>query len=303
MGVITIALVKALAISHLLRGPQLLIAVLLFFSADVFAKDIFKACIETKKAIEKRPSYDITWSTYLPETKETTNLFNTGNLSIPLVTGASSEATVMGVLGNPELTFKSSENKTSQAIQAISFDTIFSKVIEDKEKYPELVGYTMFDALKNSFSVSINDIYCDDYKNLNLRNVGKKKDALRRLMLVLLKANFSPYQAIDVINVDSRNAFLVRQGRGFEYHEMKDGKTFMVSTFGGKRTDVDIFLNSLSFDGKSDGDFEIAHEIVKNINSKSIQGWQKIIGLMKMQNYSELSVATVQEQIDYLTSH
>lgn len=281
---------------------QLLIAVLLFCSVDAFAKDMFKACIETKKTIEKRPSYDITWSTYLPETKETTNVFNTRNLSIPVVTGEYSEATVMRMLGNPELTFKSSEKSTSQSIQTISFDTIFSRVIEDQYKYPELVGYTAFDALKNSFSVSINDVNCDDYKNLNLSNVGTKKDALKRLMLVLVKANFSPYKAIDVINVDGRNAFLVRQEHGFEYHEMKDGKTFMVSTFSGKRTDVDIFLNSLSSNGIKSPDFEIAHEIVKNIHSKSIQGWQKVIGLMKMQKYSELSIATVQEQIDYLTS-
>lgn len=281
---------------------QLLITVLLFLSVDVFAKDIFKACIETKKTIEKRPSYDITWSTYLPETKETTNLFNTGNLSIPVVTGANSEATAMGMIGSPKLTFKSSEKSTSQSIQTISFDTIFSRVIEDQDKYPELVGHTAFDALKHSFSVSINDVNCDDYKNLNLSDVGTQKDAVKRLMLVLFKANFSPYQAIDVINVDGRNAFLIRQKHGFEYHEMKDGKTFMVSTFSGKRTDVDIFLNSLSSVGISGYDFEIAHEIVKNINSKSIQGWQKIIGLMKMQKYSEISIATVQEQINYLTS-
>jgi len=271
-------------------------------SFSMHAKNLYDVCVETKSMILKSPSNDITWITYIEKKYPDIEKFEFHEYSFPILVGKQREETAFGMIGSPELKFISRiDEKKILKMQSVNIDTFLSKRIEDSNKYPTLVGETAFSALKNSFSVSASDLDCDVFIGLKEKSNLDKKP-IRKLILVLLKSSFSPYKAIDVINIKGRDAFLIRTHLGFEYHEMVDGKTLNISLHTDDRDDIDRFISNLPNDKGIVTRSIVATELMKAIKSKDLSDWNRALKLMNERNYSDLSIDVIVEHIGHLTS-
>lgn len=275
---------------------NLFLFVALCVSLDVSASPLYKQCIEYKAMISKRPSLDVTWSDYHPRKDSLAPVLRVDKFQIPVLTDVTHEATILGTISHPKLAFMPTIEEFFGLAQFVKIDNQLSQSLP--YDHPELQYITAFEALEKSFSVASNSINCNQLD-------GDAPEAVNNsvnLILLLLKANFVPYDSIDVIKTKKVNSFLIRTKNGFEYHELRGGRNLSVTVFGAEDGDVNRFLNSVDNENAKIEKFEIASKILQSIESRSIYDWNDVIELMEKSSYRDSALKLVMEHIEYLTN-
>lgn len=177
--------------------------------------------------------------------------------------------------------------------QILFFNSLLSQSAE--KKFPPPFPDTVFEIIKESLSVTPDDVNC------NIAMPEEMNTLIKQSVMITTKSLYARSNTASAIRINGRNAFIITNNFGFEYFEMRNNKTLLMVVDTYEASDLDQFINSINSQNALSEPPIVTQAILEGVNSNKVADWENVLEIMKVNNYSESSTNDIIELISKLT--
>ncbi|MEE2025130.1 hypothetical protein [Alkalimonas mucilaginosa] len=256
--------------------------------------DLLSECLDRKSALEAVNVDVLTWKP-IEESNHKLPVLKLWGLSIPIVANQSPDIGIFNDVLSKRLALLDFDNGKLQTIET---DTFYSKKLNEEIAGTLVSEDDLFTILMESFAIRLSDLDCHAFQ---LRDMESENYLLhsRKLMLLLVKANYKPYKATGAIELPS--GFIITLETGFEYHTMRGGVSTSVTVFTNDSDDLYSFINTLNQPAKREFTSHILDEIVAIWDDDSPATWMRLHVYLKSIDAPQTTLDLVSEVAEKLT--
>ncbi len=277
----------------------IILALSIFFSANLFAmeNDAVSRCEHVIESAEKSGTGNLVIESISIGKAQNLPILSLWGGNIPILTDSGAEVGLFGGhLSNKRISFLERDKKRMQSI--LISDT-FTRDITEDSPYSVLKDKNIWDAILKSLKISSGKFDCHSIKR---KKTGEAdiEGYVRDLVLLSLKQVFLPRGSKGIVDVPSKDGFIVTRESGFVYYEKIDNMLIETFVYGSKKHDLQNFITTLQNMNKTKFESSIADIVLKTWKTNTINDWTLAKEKLTKLKVNEQLISSIDNQIDYL---
>ena len=261
---------------------NLILKLLIIFPTIAMANDYKAQCHELKSALKAKNNANLVWDDYSTSQLMAIEKIQMNGFEVPVIVTENVEYSAFYDSNSPGLTIMERDEDDDEGgfkSQMLFFNSLLSQSAE--KKFPPPFPDTIFEIIKESLSVTPDDVNC------NITTPEEMNTLIKQSVMITTKSLYARSNTASAIRINGRNAFIITNEFGFVYFEMRYGKTLMMVVDTYEASDLDQFINSLNSQNALSEPPIVTQAILEGINSNKVADWENVLKIMQVNNYSE----------------
>lgn len=275
---------------------NLILKLLIIFPTIAMANDYKAQCHELINILKAKNNANLVWGDYSTSKLMAIEKIQMNGFEVPIVVTENVEYSAFYGSNSPSLTIMERDEGDDEddfKSQILFFNSLLSQSAE--EKFPPPFPDTVFEIIKESLSVTPDDVNC------NITTPEEMNTLIKQSIMITTKSVYTRgNKANAAIRIDDRNAFVITNNFGFEYFEMRNNKTLRMVVDTYEASDLDQFINSLNSQNALSELPIVTKAILEGVNSNKVADWENVLKVMEVNNYSETPKNLIIELISKL---
>ncbi|BDF95847.1 hypothetical protein [Pseudoalteromonas sp. KAN5] len=275
---------------------NLILKLLIIFPTITMANDYKVQCHELINILKAKNNANLVWGDYSTSKLMAIEKIQMNGFEVPIIVTENVEYSAFYDSNSSGLTIMERDEDDDEGgfkSQILFFNSLLSQSAE--KKFPPPFPDTVFEIIKESLSVTPDDVNC------NITTPEEMNTLIKQSVMISTKSLYARSNKASAIRINGRNAFIITNNFGFEYFEMRYGKTLMMVVDTYEASDLDQFINSLNSQNTLSEPPIVNQAILEGINSNKVADWENVLKIMEVNNYSESSTNNIIELISKLT--
>lgn len=275
---------------------NLILKLLIIFPTIAMANDYKAQCHELINILKAKNNANLVWGDYSTSKLMAIEKIQMNGFEVPIIVTENVEYSAFYDSNSSGLTIMERDEDDDEGgfkSQILFFNSLLSQSAE--KKFPPPFPDTVFEIIKESLSVTPDDVNC------NITTPEEMNTLIKQSVMISTKSLYARSNKASAIRINGRNAFIITNNFGFEYFEMRYGKTLMMVVDTYEASDLDQFINSLNSQNTLSEPPIVNQAILEGINSNKVADWENVLKIMEVNNYSESSTNNIIELISKLT--
>lgn len=275
---------------------NLILKLLIIFPTIAMANDYKAQCHELKSVLKAKNNANLVWDDYSTSQLMAIEKIQMNGFEVPIIVTENVEYSAFYGNNSPSLIIMDrdeDDDEDDSKSQTLFFNSLLSQSAE--EKFPPPFPDTVFEIIKESLSVTPDDVNC------NITTSEEMNTLIKLSVMITIKSFYTRGNKANAIRIDGRNAFVITNEYGFEYFEMHNNKTLRMVVDTYEASDLDQFINSLNSQNALSEPPIVTQAILEGINSNKVADWENVLKIMQVNNYSETPKNFIIELISKLT--
>ncbi|MEM5551453.1 hypothetical protein WNY63_11995 [Pseudoalteromonas neustonica] len=275
---------------------NLILKLLIIFPTITMANDYKAQCYELKSALKAKNNANLVWDDYSTSKLMAIEKIQMNGFEVPIIVTENVEYSAFYDSNSPGLTIMERDEDDDEGgfkSQILFFNSLLSQSAE--KKFPPPFPDTVFEIIKESLSVTPDDVNC------NIAMPEEMNTLIKQSVMITTKSLYARSNTASAIRINGRNAFIITNNFGFEYFEMRNNKTLLMVVDTYEASDLDQFINSINSQNALSEPPIVTQAILEGVNSNKVADWENVLEIMKVNNYSESSTNDIIELISKLT--
>ncbi|WP_394193483.1 hypothetical protein [Pseudoalteromonas atlantica] len=261
---------------------NLILKLLIIFPTIAMANDYKAQCHELKSVLKAKNNANLVWGDYSTSKLMAIEKILMNGFEVPIIVTENVEYSAFYGNNSPSLIIMDrdeGDDEDDSKSQTLFFNSLLSQSAE--EKFPPPFPDTVFEIIKESLSVTPDDVNC------NITTPEEMNTLIKQSVMITIKSFYTRGNKVNAIRIDDRNAFVITNEFGFEYFEMYNNKTLRMVVDTYEASDLDQFINSLNSQNALSEPPIVTQAILEGINSNKVADWENVLKVMEVNNYSE----------------
>lgn len=275
---------------------NLILKLLIIFPTIAMANDYKAQCHELISILKAKNNANLVWGDYSTSKLMAIERIQMNGFEVPIIVTENVEYSAFYGNNSPSLIIMDrdeDDDEDDSKSQTLFFNSLLSQSAE--EKFPPPFPDTVFEIIKESLSVTPDDVNC------NITTSEEMNTLIKLSVMITIKSFYTRGNKANAIRIDGRNAFVITNEFGFEYFEMYNNKTLRMVVDTYEASDLDQFINSLNSQNALSEPPIVTQAILEGINSNKVADWENVLKIMEVNNYSETPKNFIIELISKLT--
>lgn len=274
---------------------NLILKLLIIFPTIAMANDYKAQCHELISILKAKNNANLVWDDYSTSQLMAIEKIQMNGFDVPVIVTKNVEYSAFYNSNSPGLTIMERDEDDDEGgfkSQMLFFNSLLSQSTE--KKFPPPFPDTIFEIIKESLSVTPDDVDC------NITTPEEMNTLIKQSVMITTKSLYARGNKANAIRIDDRNAFVITNEFGFEYFEMHNNKTLRMVVDTYEASDLDQFINSLNSQNALSEPPIVTQAILEGINSNKVADWENVLKIMQVNNYSETPKNLIIELISKL---